>query len=42
MGYKQVYPEYQKKATETLQNTYIPAGLKDIVKDYFSSLAPSK
>jgi hypothetical protein len=42
VGYKQVYPEYQKKATETLQNTYIPAGLKDIVKDYFSSLAPSK
>ena len=40
VGYKQVYAQYQEKATETLQNSYIPAGLKDIVKDYFSSLAP--
>lgn len=42
VGYKQVYAQYEEKATQTLQNSYIPAGLKDIVKDYFSSLAPSK
>jgi hypothetical protein len=41
VGYKQVFTQYQEKATQTLQNTYIPAGLKDIVKDYFSSLAPN-
>jgi hypothetical protein len=41
VGYKQVFTEYQEKATQTLQNTYIPAGLKDIVKDYFSALAPN-
>jgi hypothetical protein len=42
VGYKQVYAQYEEKATQTLQNSYIPAGLKDIVKDYFSSLAPNK
>jgi hypothetical protein len=42
VGYKQVYAEYQQRATQTLENTYIPAGLKDIVKDYFSALAPDK
>jgi hypothetical protein len=42
VGYKQVYAEYQERATQTLQNTYIPAGLKDIVKDYFSALAPDR
>jgi hypothetical protein len=39
--YRQAYAQYQERATQTLQNSYIPAGLKDIVKDYFSSLAPS-
>jgi hypothetical protein len=42
VGYKQVFAEYQERATQTLQNSYIPAGLKDIVKDYFSALAPNK
>ena len=42
VGYKQVFAQYQEKATQSLQNSYIPAGLKDIVKDYFSSLAPNK
>ena len=40
--YKQAYAQYQERATQTLQNSYIPAGLKDIVKDYFSALAPNK
>lgn len=42
VGYKQVFAEYQERATQSLQNSYIPTGLKDIVKDYFSSLSPSK
>lgn len=42
VGYKQVFAEYEERATQTLQNTYIPAGLKDIVKEYFSALAPNK
>jgi hypothetical protein len=42
VGYKQVFAQYEERATQTLQNSYIPAGLKDIVKDYFSSLAPDK
>ena len=41
VGYSSVYADYQEKATQSLQNSYIPAGLKDLVKDYFSSLAPS-
>jgi hypothetical protein len=39
--YKQAFAEYEKRATNTLQSSYIPAGLKDVVKDYFSSLAPN-
>jgi hypothetical protein len=42
VGYKQVFADYEEKATQTLQNSYIPVGLKDIVKDYFSSLAPNR
>jgi hypothetical protein len=42
VGYKQVFAEYEQRATQTLQSTYIPAGLKDIVKEYFSALAPNK
>lgn len=41
VGYASVYANYQEKATQSLQNSYIPAGLKDLVKDYFTSLAPS-
>jgi hypothetical protein len=41
VGYSSVYANYQEKATQSLQNSYIPTGLKDLVKDYFSSLAPS-
>ena len=27
---------------QSLQNNYIPIGLKDLVKDYFSSLSPGQ
>jgi len=42
VGYSQVYARYQDKAVQSLQNSYIPVGLKDLVKDYFSSLSPGK
>lgn len=41
VGYQSVYANYQEKAVQSLQNSYIPVGLKDLVKDYFSSLAPA-
>jgi hypothetical protein len=40
VGYRQVYPRYQEKASQSLQNSYIPIGLKDLVRDYFSSIQP--
>ncbi|MCC7105275.1 MAG: hypothetical protein IT307_09045 [Chloroflexi bacterium] len=39
VGYRDVLAQYQERATQSLQNTYVPAGLKDLVKDYFSSLS---
>jgi hypothetical protein len=40
VGYSQVHARYQEKAVQSLQNSYIPIGMKDLVKDYFSSLSP--
>jgi hypothetical protein len=40
VGYSQVHARYQEKAVQSLQNSYIPIGMKDLVKDYFSSLTP--
>lgn len=42
VSYRQVHARYQERAVESLQNNYIPIGLKDLVKDYFSSLAPGQ
>ena len=42
VGYRQVYTRYQEKAVQSLENSYIPIGMKDLVKDYFSSLQPEK
>ena len=42
VGYSQVYTRYQEKAVQSLENSYIPIGMKDLVKDYFSSLQPEK
>ena len=42
VNYSQVYTRYQERAVQSLENSYIPVGLKDLVKDYFSSLSPEK
>ena len=38
--YDQVYADYEAQATSTLENSYIPRGIKDYVRAYFSSLEP--
>ena len=42
VSYRQVQARYQEQAVQSLQNNYIPIGLKDLVKDYFSSLSPGQ
>lgn len=42
VSYRQVHARYQEKAVQSLQNSYIPVGMKDLVKDYFSSLTPGE
>jgi hypothetical protein len=42
VGYQQVHAQYQAQAVESMQNNYIPIGLKDLVKDYFTSLTPGQ
>ncbi|MGB7605229.1 MAG: hypothetical protein WBL93_07100 [Lutisporaceae bacterium] len=36
--YNQVFGEYKQEALDSMNSTDIPAGMKDLVKDYFSSL----
>ena len=38
--YDQVYTDYQAQAASALENSYIPRGMKDYVRAYFSSLDP--
>jgi hypothetical protein len=38
--YRQVYAEYASQAGAALEGSYIPLGLKQYVRDYFSSLEP--
>ena len=40
--YDQVYGQYSQQAGNALNSDYIPQGYKDLVKDYFSSIEPSK
>ncbi|MDP8922311.1 MAG: hypothetical protein M3O34_05470 [Chloroflexota bacterium] len=42
VSYSQVYARYQEQAVRNTQNSYIPIGLKDLVKDYFSSIQPGQ
>jgi len=42
VSYSQVYAQYQEQAVQNTQNAYIPIGLKDLVKDYFSSIQPGQ
>jgi hypothetical protein len=38
--YREVYAEYVDQAGAALEGSYIPLGLKQYVRDYFSSLGP--
>jgi hypothetical protein len=38
--YREVYAEYADQAGAALEGSYIPLGLKQYVRDYFSSLEP--
>jgi len=38
VDYRQVLPQYSERATEAMAQRYVPPALKDLVRDYFSSL----
>ncbi|MBI5667023.1 MAG: hypothetical protein HZC41_03375 [Chloroflexi bacterium] len=38
--YNQVFSDYADAANRALESDYIPLGLRDVVRDYFSSLEP--
>ncbi len=40
--YQNVYGDYSKAADEALKSDEVPAGLRDYVRDYFSSLDPKQ
>lgn len=40
--YREVYAEYAAQAGAALEGSYIPLGLKQYVRDYFSSLEPQR
>lgn len=40
--YSQLYQQYKQQASDTMDSSYIPLNMKDLVRDYFTSLAPSK
>lgn len=40
--YNQVYGEYLTEANRALESDYIPLGLRDVVRNYFTSLEPGQ
>ena len=40
--YDEVYTDYQAQAASALENSYIPRGMKEYVRAYFSSLDPER
>jgi hypothetical protein len=38
--YREVYGDYAEEAGAALEGSYIPLGMKQYVRDYFSSLEP--
>jgi hypothetical protein len=38
--YTQVFEQYTEIAGQAMENSYIPSGLRDYVKEYFSELEP--
>src|SRR5205085_12679768 len=41
VDYRDVLPTYQERATRAMQDRYVPLGMKELVKEYFSSLQPN-
>ncbi len=41
VSYDTVFSEYQNAANRALESDYVPLGLRDVVRDYFTSLEPS-
>jgi hypothetical protein len=35
-----VFSDYSRSASRALDSAYIPLGMRDIVRDYFTSLEP--
>lgn len=40
--YNQVFSDYANAANEALNRDYVPLGLRDVVRDYFTSLEPRR
>lgn len=40
--YNQVFSDYRSAANRALESDYIPLGLRDVVRDYFTSLEPGQ
>jgi hypothetical protein len=38
--YAEVYTSYAAAAAEAMEREYVPTGLKDYVRDYFTALEP--
>ncbi len=41
VSYDTVFGEYQNAANRALESDYVPLGLRDVVREYFTSLEPS-
>ena len=41
VSYDTVFSDYQNAANRALESDYVPLGLRDVVRDYFTSLEPS-
>ncbi|MDE2950836.1 MAG: hypothetical protein OXT68_08710 [Chloroflexota bacterium] len=41
VSYDTVFSEYQNSANRALESDYVPLGLRDVVRDYFTSLQPT-
>lgn len=41
VSYDTVFSEYQNTANRALESDYVPLGLRDVVREYFTSLEPS-
>jgi hypothetical protein len=39
--YDQVFSSYQNAANQALESGYVPLGLRDVIRNYFTALAPA-